>query len=206
MVLNDFINSLVGSELRSLAVAEEPEMIVSFINTGIIELYNKFPIKTEEYTIQVEGGKTIYELPEDFLYIISASEYTDTGIDSGVASMPINETNNLNSLNTVSFNQVQIPLNIEGREVYVIYVPKPRVLSHKRLHEEIPVPDVMLQALMSFVGFKGHGAIHLDGQSKNADVYYARFRQLCDELSLRSTPIAPDSLDMGDRLFTRGFP
>ena len=205
MKLSEAINICKYSELNTLAVKDNLEAITSFINLGLLELYNIFALKTEEFLIELQDGVTIYDLPDDFMYITGAFEVPDNGENS--KDVPINEEGNPYSINTINFRQVQVPLSMTGSYVSIIYVVKPTYLSATAdLDTELPIPDNMVQPLLNFVAYKAHGAIKLDGQQSEGDVYYMRFKRSCDDLKQRGTAIAADDLSMDTRLSTRGFP
>ena len=204
MKLRELIDICKYSELNQLAVKNDDKAIVSFVNLGLLELYNIFALKTEEFLIELEAGRTIYDLPDDFMYMTGAFEVPSNGQNS--QPVPINEDNNPYSINTINFNQVQIPLNTAGAFISIIYVVKPNHMSTDRLDEKLPIPDNLIQPLLNFIGYKGHGAIRVEGQYSESDVYYARFRRSCDDVKRQGTSIAADDLSMDTRLYTRGFP
>lgn len=219
MKVSEVVSLAQKSELRALAVAKDPEAIIQFINLGLLRLYNIFPLKTEEHIIELVEGMSIYDLPDDFMYITGAYEsppevkhlsgvYGDAprGADLNSLPLPINEANNPRSVNTVNFHQVQVPLTIQGAHVGLIYVQKPEWFTEDDLDKEVPLPDHLIQPLLYFIAFKGHGALRVDGQQSEGDVYYARFQRACDELKRQGTSIASDGLSMDSRLATRGFP
>lgn len=192
------------SELNTLAVKNDNAAIVSFINLGLVELYSIFALRTEEYLIALQDNVTIYDLPADFMYITAAYGEAPTGSSNASDLLPINEENNPFSVNTISFSQVQIPLSIDGEYVSILYVPKPVKMVVDDLSVEVPIPDQLIQPLLAFIGYKGHGAIRTDGQGET-DIYYMRFKRTCDEIRKLGTGIAADDLDMTNRVQSRGF-
>lgn len=204
MQLKEAIDICKYSELNQLAVKNNDAAIVAFINLGLLELYNIFALKTEEYLIELEDGVTIYDLPDNFMYLTGAFEPPSNGRNS--QPVPINEESNPYSVNTINFKQVQVPLSVTGAYISLIYVVKPNTLSADDLSAELPIPDNLIQPLFNFVAYKAHGAIRLDGQQSEGDVYYSRFKRSCDEIKRQGTSIAADDLSMCSRLQTRGFP
>lgn len=205
MKLSEVVNIAKYSELNTLAVKDNTAAIVSFINLGLVELYGIFSLMTEEYIIDLVDGVTIYDLPSDFMFLTGAYEAPPLNSPSDMIPLPVNEEGNPLSINTVNFKQVQVPTSVEGAYISIIYVPKPKVMSPDNLEEELPLPEQLLQPLLNFVAFKGHGAIRLDGQGEG-DEYYRRFKRSCDDVKLRGIGIASDDLSMVDRTTYRGFP
>jgi hypothetical protein len=201
MRLDEAITVATYSELNTLSLSDKKEAIIALINLGLTELYNLFVLRTEEVVISLLPGKTIYQLPEDFMYIINA--YTKR--DNEVMELKVNEEKDPDSINTVGYNKLQIPFSFTADKVAIIYAQRPPHLTLDNLEDEIPLPSQMLQALFTFVAYKAHGAIRLDGQSEG-DVYYSRFKQICNDLRQRGTVVASDDISMDDRLYSRGFP
>ena len=204
MQLKEAIDICKYSELNQLAIKNNDAAIVAFINLGLLELYNIFALRTEEHLIELEDGVTIYDLPDNFMYLTGAFEPPSNGRNS--QPVPINEESNPYSVNTINFRQVQVPLSVTGAYISLIYVVKPNTLTASNLAEELPIPDNLIQPLFNFVAYKAHGAIRLDGQQSEGDVYYSRFKRSCDEIKRQGTSIAADDLSMCSRLQTRGFP
>jgi hypothetical protein len=201
MKLSEAINLAQYGELNSLAVAKNTEAVISFINLALIELYNLFSLRTGETIIRTKPGVYTYQVPADFMYIVSAY----TRINEEVKELAVNEEKNVNSINMVGYDKVQIPFSDTVNVVSLLYVQRPVQFTIDDLDEEIPLPPQMLQAMFCYVAYKAHGAVRLDGQSEG-DIYFLRFKRLVDDLRHRGTPIASDDLSMDDRLRMRGFP
>jgi hypothetical protein len=204
VTLQEIIDIAKNSELNTLAVKSNDSAIVGFVNLGLIELYTIFPLKTEEKIIELQDGVTIYDLPDDYMYMVAAYEEVPLGSTRNAVPLPINEEENPFSINTISYNQVQIPLSVSGNYVSILYVPKPAKMSTANLDEELPIPDQLVTCLLNFIAFKGHGAIKTGGQGES-DVYYLRFKRSCDDVKSLGVGITPDDLSMGNRLYTRGY-
>lgn len=204
MKLKEIIDIAKNSELNTLAVKNNDEAIIGFVNLGLIELYTIFALRTEEYLIELQDGVTIYDLPDDFMYMTAAFEEVPYNAGVNSVPVPINEESNPFSINTINYSQVQIPLTHSGNYISILYVPKPTKLTIEDLENKIPIPDQLVQPLLNFIAYKGHGAIRTDGQGE-ADVYFIRFKRSCDDIKKLGTSIAADDLSMTDRLRTRGF-
>jgi len=205
MNLSRLITIAQNSELNTLAVKSNVPAIVEFVNLGLLELYGRFPIYTEEHLIELVEGVTIYDLPDDFMYMTGAFEAPTSQFAHNSNPLPINEEGNPYSINTINFKQVQIPLTTNGAYISIIYVPKPAVLTSDDLDAEILIPDQLIQPLLNFIAYKGHGAIRVNDQTEG-DVYYRRFEQSCSAVERKGIAIASDDLGMDTRIYTRGFP
>ena len=205
MKLSEVINIAKHSELNTLGVRDNTQALISFVNMGLIELYSQFALYTEEYVIPLQTGITIYDLPNNFMYITGAYEAPAIGSPENSKPLPINEEGNPLSVNTINFKQVQVPLSINGTFIGIMYVPKPVTLTEDDLENEVPLPDQLLQPLLNYMAYKAHGAIRTDGQGEG-DVYFIRYKRSCDDVKRQGVAIASDDLSMDNRLFYRGFP
>lgn len=204
MTLGEIINIAKHSELNTLAVKSNDGAITDFINLGLIDLYSMFPLRTEEYIIELQDNVTIYDLPSDFMYMTGAFEEVPKNSTMNSIPVPINEENNPFSINTINYRQVQIPLTIKGGYISILYVPKPEKMVATELTAELPIPDQFVQPLLNFVAYKGHGAIKSNGNDES-DVYFIRYMKSVDAIRSLGTGITPDDLSMASRLETRGF-
>lgn len=204
MTLQEIIDIAKNSELNTLAVKNNDAAIIGFINLGLIELYSIFAVKTEEHLIELLDGVTIYDLPADFMYMTGAYEEVPYNSDVNSAPVPINEESNPFSINTINFKQVQIPLVHTGNYISILYVPKPPKYTVADIAEELPIPDQLVQPLLNFIAYKGHGAIKTGDQGE-ADMYFLRFKRSCDDIKALGTSIAADDLSMPERIYSRGF-
>lgn len=205
MKLSEFVESVKYSELNTLAIKDDVPAITSFVNLGLAELYRRFSLSSEEHLIELQSGVTIYDLPEDFMYLTGAYEAPNEYSCENSVSLPVNEEDNPLSVNTINYHQVQIPTSITGSYIGLIYVNTPPKMSAEEPDTPLPLPYHLIQALSAFVAYKGHGGIRLDGQSEG-DVYFIRFKQICDDLKRSGTAIASDDFNMDNRLALRGFP
>lgn len=201
MTLRELITIAKFSELNTLRIAENDEVVVAFINLGLLELYGLFPLYTEEQILDLEDGKYIYDLNDDFMYMTGAYDVNDAG---QVRMLPINEEANPLSVNTINFRQVQIPSVATGAEIGITYVPKPPKMSQDNQDVEVPLPAALLQPLLNFVAFKAHSGMRADqeGESNN---YERRFLRSIESVRNRGIGIASDDMSMDTKLAQRGF-
>lgn len=203
MLVSDVISLAKTGELQQLAAKDEPGTVLGFINLGLIELYKRFPLRTEEMIIPLDENTTIYTMPSDFMYIVGAFDEVPEGLDGISVPIVVNEDSPF-SINTVSYNQIQIPLVTGGAYVSVIYAAKPTWVTVDTLDTEIAIPDSLIEALLHYIGYRGHGAIDANLQTET-NSHYLRFEASCRKAKELGVVIAPDSLAMPLRLNERGF-
>ena len=203
MTINDVITLAQGGELKGLAVKSDNETIVGYINLGLIELYKRFPIKTNEYIITLTEDTEIYTMPDDFMYIVAAYGEVDAYSDDTVNILAINEEDNPLSINTINWNQIQIPVNIDGEYISLIYAASPEFLSVDDLTATVPIPPQMVEALLHYMGYRAHSSVNGEIQAENS-THYTRFDASCARISTLGL-FTSDDLNMDRKFSSRGF-
>lgn len=203
MTVGQIIDLAKNGELNGLNVSTKPEVLVGFINLGVLELHKRFQLKVEEYIINLEDTVDIYTMPSDFMWMIAA--YGEVPIDSveSVNILPINEEDNPLSINTVGWNKVQVPVSVGGAYISIIYVASPTMYSVNDLGVEVDLPAQMIEALLSYIGYRANSAIDTGVQTEDS-VYYQRFEASCEKLRQYSM-FNSDDMFMNKRIALRGF-
>lgn len=211
MNLQQAITLARHSELQQLSIADDDEAVVGLLNLGLIELHKRFQLTTEEYVIPLETGVIIYTMPTDFMYLIeayrevpAANSDTSTSPYEAYTRVPINDENNPDSINTVAWNRLQIPMAYTGSYIGTIYVPKPVYLSTTDMTQDLGIPDTLIDSLMLFVGYKGHTAVSGAVQGEG-NTHYMRFEASINKLKLLGIGVAPDDSSITNRINSRGF-
>jgi len=218
MTASELIVLSRAGELRQLSpsIRDDDNTLIAFINLGLLELYKRFALKTEEALVTLVDGKTIYSLDGtdtdvsmgngDYLYLIAAYGESDSHDDYSMddITLPINVEDDIFSINTISYNKVQIPLITQGSVISLIYVPKPTKVTLNNLDEELDISDTFIEALLNYMGYRGYAAIDNNVQSEN-NLYYLEFEKSCNKVRELGVGIAPDDINMRDRLGSRGF-
>jgi len=190
MTVQDVVDMAKHGELKQLSLADEDDVILSFINLGILELYKRFEIETEEVIIQLGIAtivsdqyqmisNTIYEMPNDYMYIICAHEEDGSDIS-------INEESDLLTINTVGWNRIQIPTPTKSAYISIIYASEPSVLNSSNLTDRIKLPPQLIEALLHYVGYRGHGSIDGSINTEN-NTHYQRFEKSCNKVKADGT-------------------
>lgn len=204
MVVQDVVDLARYSELNSIAIKNDDVAIVSFINMGMVELYKRFALKTEEYIVALEEGQTIYALPTDFMFAMGAFKEVEIGSIRRNEDVAINDEDEPYSIFFPNHRQVQIPDVIDGAFISIIYVAKPERYSATALDAELDLPEVLVDCLLHYIGYRGHLGVRSDGQSEN-NAHFARFERSVAKAKELGVCPSTDSYRMIDRLFDRGF-
>ena len=214
MTLQQVIDLAKKTELKNAAaVKEDAEAVLGYINLGLMELYKRFPLSTEEVivTLGQDGtvdqpytmiSNTIYKMPTNYMYIVGAyGEVPDDSL-AETAELPINEENNPTSVNTVDWNKVQVPGTVVGENISIIYAAAPEYYEITDLDEVLPIPTQLLDALMAYIGWKGYSSID-PARAENA-AYYQKFEAACN-VAREYGVINSDDMYMSTRVSDRGF-
>lgn len=203
MTIRQVIDLAKTSELANLSIGNKDEIVLGYINLGMIELYKRFNLRVEEWVITLEDNVDIYTTPSDFMWAIAAyGEVTDNKTDS-VNELPINEEDNPLSINTVKWNKIQVPLSVTGAYVSIIYAASPVYYTMNDLELEIDLPIQMIDAMLAYIGYKANSTIDSGIQTEDS-VWYSKFEASCARLEEKSMHNSNDMF-MNKRLDTRGF-
>lgn len=203
MTVGQIIDLAKNSELNGLSVSSKNEVLISYLNLGVLELYKRFQLKVEEHIIELQNTIDIYTMPNDYMWIVAA--YGEVPVDSvdSVNILPINEEDNPLSINTVGWNKVQVPVTVDGAYVSIIYVASPDVYTVNDLNVEVALPAQMIETLLAYIGYRANSAIDTGVQTEDS-VYYQRFEASCDKLK-QFGMFNSDDMFMSKRLTLRGF-
>lgn len=203
MQVQQVINLAKDSELKNLHVGGD-EVVLSYLNMGLIELYKRFALQVNEHVVNLEDEVEIYDMPDDFMWLVTAyGEVPEDDKTSFVNILPINEEDNPLSVNMVNWYQVQIPLALTGEYVSLIYRAAPPYLTTADLSNRIPIPVQMIEPLTTYMGYKAHASLDANVQDEN-NTYYQRFEIACERIQ-KEGMFTSDDLSMDERLKSRGF-
>jgi hypothetical protein len=180
MLVSDVINDAKYGELQQLAVKEDYEAILSYINMGMLELYKRFSLRTEEAIVYLDAHTTMYQLiptnPKvemlsncDLMYIQGV--YEEDGSRCGM-----NDEEDVDSILTPSYDTIQVPNPSDYTYLSVVYVATPTRLTTPT--DTIRLPMSLYEALLHYIGYRGHGSIDGNINTEN-NTHYMRFDKSC---------------------------
>lgn len=207
MLVKDLVTSVKYSELHSASVKDKTDVIVTFINLGMLELYKRFPIKIEEYIVNLVTGTVNYSTPSNFMYATDAFMEAPADSDEVYVPISINEEDDPYSIFFNSWNKIQVPGSITGSYISIVYVAKPAYVTLAQAEDgvtELDLPDTLVDCLLSYIGWKGHLSIKSDSKSTN-NAHWARFERSCDKAIELGIAAPSDNMSMNERLYDRGF-
>lgn len=212
MTVQEIIDMAKFGELRNLQLGtNENQAIVSYINLGLIELYKRFPLSVKETVIELtDSANSEYTLPTDCMWLVTAyGEVPEDEPYTEYNELTINDENDPLSVNTVSWNTVQVPLGIEGSYISLIYVASPdstQKIAYDAngdyLLEELALPAQLVESLLFYIGYRAHGAMDGNIQSES-NTHYVRFDKSCQKIKTEGM-FTDDNMNM-TRVTDKGF-
>ena len=231
MKIEEVLDLAKNGDLKNVAVGKDNAAIIGFINLGVLELYKRLQINTDEVVItlgdetQVGGivngmqqvtyiNDTTYQMPSNFMGIIAAYGEIPEDIDTNYNNIiPFNEEENDQSILTISYNKIQIPAAPDGENISIVYnASSTMILSTDVLDVDgnivngavdVPIPYYLLEALLYYIGFRGHAGVDASVNQEN-NSYYMRFDasvKKVKEMGLVTT----DDVSTFSRFYTKGF-
>lgn len=203
MTIRDVVTLAQQGELSQLSVKDRVETIIGYINLGMIELYKRFPVDTAEWLLELEDGVSEYMIPSDCMYLVAAYGEVSKASDDMVNRLNINTEDDPLSINTIGWNKIQVPISALGAMISLVYVKQPAILTMEDLDSQVSLPMQMIEALLHYVGYRGHAAQSGDIQAEHI-THYTRFEESCKKVDLLGV-YTRDDMVMLDRVQMKGF-
>lgn len=207
MIIKDVINLAKYSELSGVSVKNNDDVIVAFINLGMLELHKRFPIKVEEYVVNLVDNQVYYDMPTNFMYALQAFGESPEDFTYKSSPIKINDDEDPLSVFFNTWNVIQIPAATSGGYVSLIYVAKPDPITKEQSLDGttvLAISDTLVDCLLSYVGYKAHLGIKSDARSEN-NAHWQRFERNCKKVEELGVAFPSDSMSMAMRLGNRGF-
>jgi len=193
MTIQDVINDVAAGELKQLAVKNDTPAIISYINLGLIELYKRFDLRTDEVVIELNAAQTIYTMPVNYQAILEA-------LDEDGNWYSINDEDDALSILTPTYNTIQVPNPEDGAAISIIYTALPDRVNSTA--DVLPLPLALLDALYNYIGYRGHGAVNGELKTEN-NSHYMRFEANCKKAKDLGVITTDDTVNR--KLINRGF-
>lgn len=186
----------VIKRLDTVSTKEAAErQILTYINLGLIELYKRFNMRTEQTVVTMQEDVLLYTLTTANIYDESTNPngYLDTilsvfnsvvGIyDEAGDKVTLNAESDIMSVNTPSYNVLQIPNPSTDGVLFVLYSAAPdKLMWNADLSSvDVLIPPVMLEALLYYMGYRAHASNKGSIDAEN-NTHYMRFNASCANL------------------------
>ena len=196
MTVGELVELVKVRCVDTLALAKKPDVIIKFISLGVSELYNKFNLSIKSETLVETVQKTLYELRNPDVNLL-LTVYDSTGRELRQTDTYDARDFDYKILNYRSF---LLKNPIEGELLHAVYKASPPVL--KDVNDTVDLPESMIEALLTYVSYVGHGTINKDNMQE-ASFYMQRFQQLCMELDAQGYRIPLNSETLS--VYSKGY-
>lgn len=177
MLVSDIISIAKYGELQQLSVKEKDEAIISYINMGVLELYKRFKVATKVEIINTLPIVAVYSLMNSDVMRVE-EVYDADGKQLLFPSTIGDEEYDIKALGLTTF----LLKKPKEESLAFVYTSSPTTLTATT--DEVFLPDSMVEALLHYVGYRGHGSIDGNINGEN-NTHYMRFEKSCKELSLQ---------------------
>ena len=206
MTIRQAIDLAKSGKLKNSNIVNDDVAILGALNLGLIEMYKRFPLRVDEAIITLRDAKTEYKLDgtdvdvslptgSRFMWVVAAYQEVEDAIDENKVTteqIPVNEEDNPLSVQTVSWDTIQVPVTNSGAYISVIYAAAPDLLVAGDLDDVLPLPPQMLEPLLEYMCYQANST--LDAEI-DTDKYYQRFEASCSRIEMRGMTTS-DDLDM----------
>jgi hypothetical protein len=203
MLVTEAITLLKNAELKQLAIKDDKEAVLGFINLGVLELHKRFRLLTGVVNFTM-GSTPDYRIGPNNPGIPDFNGQHQVvqieRVEADDVELPINSPFRADSVSIRSYDLIHIPKQEEGTEITVYYRAAPINLVDVDL--AIQLPPQFMEALFNYVGYRGHSSVKGDLKSENSS-HYQRFEQSCKNIIFQGLDII-DNLE-SDKFTTRGF-
>ncbi len=202
MIVSELIALAQNAELKQLGIKDNPDAILGYINLGILEVHKRFNLIQQQAIITMVAGVNEYTLDvSDPNVNMNLRDNTflmvDDAYDYDGCQLHINDETEVYSVFTPSYNLLEIPDNVltPTANMNIIYRAAPAFLT---VHTDVvPLPLQFFEALLHYVGYRGHASLRGDIKAEN-NTHYQRFEASCNQ-------IKADGLYNGDSLKSHKF-
>lgn len=167
---------LVKLRLDSLILAQKDEILLSFINLGIAELYRRFNLSIKSETITCNFDSALYELRNDDVLML-LTVYDKFGKELRQSDVCDSLAYDFKIINYRSF-VLRKPFN---GYLFAVYKAAPIILKDNE--DEIDLPIAMINALLDYCAYMGHSTVQSNSQNtREFGLHLQLFESSCQQL------------------------
>lgn len=221
MKVSQFLSFVRDSELSNLSSNSfTDDRLISFMNLGIIELSKRFRLATKVETIQTSMYTHIYTLRHsDVINILDIIDSTGKSLipqrTSDSESYDYKLMSNNSFLLKRKFDYVEsiTHTKVKGGELediqevqapdlslVVVYSAIADLVTDKE--DDLPIPELFIEALMSYVGYKSYSTLGANGQNNSSEKW--KVFEYCCSLVTNSSFAGNDTI-LGNSVQSKGF-
>lgn len=221
MKVSQFLSFVRDSELSNLSSNSfTDDRLISFMNLGMIELSKRFRLATKVETIQTSIYTHIYTLRHsDVINILDIIDSTGKSLipqrTSDSESYDYKLMSNNSFLLKRKFDYVESITHtpVKGGELedlqevqapdlslVVVYSAIVDLVTDKE--DDLPIPELFIEALMSYVGYKSYRTLGANGQNDSSEKW--KVFEYCCSLVTNSSYAGDDTI-LGNSVQSKGF-
>ena len=175
MLVSDIINIARHGELQQLALKDDNDAILSYINMGVLELYKRFKVQTKVEIVRTSPIVPIYTLiNKDIIKVIDI--YDADGRNLTEVGVIGNDEYDIKQIGQTTF-MLKTP---KEEDLAFVYTSAPELLTS--INDEVELPGSMIEALLHYIGYRAHGSIDGNVDAEN-NTHYMRFEKSCNTLA-----------------------
>lgn len=176
MKVLEAIRILKYAELSQLKVKEDPEGVMTFLDSGILEIHKRIALIQGDAVITPVEGKLTYSLLGDDVDVQMPSagrllEVSDITDKNGYM-IPINNRREEDSVFIVNHGVLTFKSVTVGNTIHAMCQMAPENLEDT--NSTIELPPQLFEALFHYVGYRAHCALNGSPQEEGF-VHYKRF-------------------------------
>ncbi len=208
MKVSDVFSELVYGELSAHAIAmmgsisdTDTPRVISYINSGLLDLYTRYPLLTKELRLKQYSHITSYKLSVEHARTNTTSDKVKYIIDSNLSPFTgdvirieevADEVGDVLEINSTDYDKVvllpsmdtlEIPNPTNTNVLFVTYRAKHPTLTSK--DDDIILPMHMLTALYAYIGSRVYaGGTAAEHVSKAVELTN-KYEMLCQQFELQ---------------------
>ena len=197
-------NLSMAQQVPGQISADQQAKVLMAVNDALMRLYSRFVLSEKNIIIELQTGVTNYHLLSRYAesayipggqirypYIKDLTEepFTEDVIrilsvfNNRGDELPLNDVNHPASLFTPQLNVLQVPCPVQGQAIAILYQAKPlKLVPENYTAQQIPIPDVLEEALKAYVGYKIFATINSQEATAKAADYLGIYENICAEV------------------------
>lgn len=212
-----------GGDASGYVDEQAQGQVLSHANDGLLRLYTKFDLYQKTVLVEMDELTTYYHLSSKFAVSNDASTEIrryirdlpeEPFIDDVIRVLeiyngfgyrqPLNDDGNPWSIFTPQKNTIQVPQPMPGQVLSVTYQAKHPKLVPGDGSQEIMLPDVLVEPLVSYIAYKKYTNMATPESTAKAQEHLAMFNSLCDE-AVMNDAVNSSAATTNTRFEKRGF-
>lgn len=201
LISGELANTNIGLNLEEGVSPLNYRMLVNYINLALLQLYTRFPLRTEQAYIQMHEDIQLYHLRKEYCVTNAAStqpnKYIIDTVDNPLSErilkidavyledgteIPLEDESADTSVFLPETDTIQVLDPNEFVALFVMYRAAPNRLStdvhHLDCEQEFNLPYTLLEPLLTYVTAKVYGSFHTPEMNNKYTMCMSRYNQM----------------------------